>query len=169
MSGRSTGHETGPAGVLQYDTAYGAGWIAFDADGGVTELGLPGAPVPGAGSDPPPAIRSLSEALTSYWGGGPLPRAGPEMIGRAAATPFLRRVYEIVAEIPRRKTLTYAEIAELAGRPGAARAVGAAMARNPFAPLIPCHRVVGSDGRLTGYGGGLDMKRRLLEMEGVDA
>jgi methylated-DNA-[protein]-cysteine S-methyltransferase len=91
------------------------------------------------------------------------------MIARAGATPFLKRVYEAVVEIPPGETKTYAEVAELARRPGAARAVGAAMARNPFAPLIPCHRVVGSDGRLTGYGGGLDMKRQLLEMEGADA
>jgi methylated-DNA-[protein]-cysteine S-methyltransferase len=56
-------------------------------------------------------------------------------------------------------------VAEAAGRPGAARVVGAAMAANPFAPVIPCHRVVGSDGTLRGYGGGLEMKQAMLDME----
>ena len=61
--------------------------------------------------------------------------------------------------------MTYAEVAAEAGRPGAARAVGTAMAANRFAPVIPCHRVVGSDGSLRGYGGGLEMKRSLLAVE----
>ena len=65
--------------------------------------------------------------------------------------------------------MTYADVAALVGRPRAARAVGAAMAKNRFAPMIPCHRVIGTDGSLRGYAGGIEMKRRLLDMEAADA
>jgi len=80
---------------------------------------------------------------------------------------FTRRVLVAVAEIPYGETRSYGWIARRAGRPGAARAVGQAMARNPLAPIVPCHRVIGSDGGLVGFGGGLDCKRFLLNMEGA--
>lgn len=82
------------------------------------------------------------------------------------ATPFVRRVYEVVCSIPRGATRTYGEVARAAGRPGAARAVGSAMARNRHCLFIPCHRVVGSSG-LGGYSaaGGLSTKRLLLAIE----
>ncbi len=84
-------------------------------------------------------------------------------------TPFDRRVYEVVAAIGRGSVLTYGQTARLAGRPGAARAVGSAMSRNQLPPFIPCHRVVGSGGRMVGFSteGGTSLKRRLLEMEGA--
>ena len=86
----------------------------------------------------------------------------------ARLTEFERRVLEVVQGIPRSETRTYAEVARLAGRPGAARAVGRVMAKNPVPLLVPCHRVVRSDGRLGDYsGGGPSMKRRLLELEGL--
>ena len=86
-----------------------------------------------------------------------------------ATTPFRRRVYGIVCAIPPGQTRTYREVAVVAGSPLAARAVGTAMAENRFAPLIPCHRVVGSDGALHGYGGGLKMKQALLLREKGDS
>ena len=82
-------------------------------------------------------------------------------------TAFQRRVWEITRNIPRGHTMTYGEIARRAGSPGAARAVGQAMAHNPWPVIVPCHRVVGHDGRLTGFGGGMAMKQRMLEMEGA--
>ena len=82
-------------------------------------------------------------------------------------TPFARKVLNTCYAIPHGKVLTYGELARKAGRPKAARAVGRVMARNPLAVVIPCHRVVGSDGSLHGFGGGLPMKRRMLELEGV--
>ena len=80
-------------------------------------------------------------------------------------TPFRRRVWEALQRIPYGETRTYGEIAAAVGKPGAARAVGTANHFNPIPVVIPCHRVVGSDGRLCGFGGGLDLKRHLLELE----
>jgi methylated-DNA-[protein]-cysteine S-methyltransferase len=80
-------------------------------------------------------------------------------------TEFERRVWDEVRAIPYGSTASYAEIAARAGRPGACRAVGRANGRNPIAVVVPCHRVIGSDGSLTGYAGGIEMKRALLELE----
>ena len=82
-------------------------------------------------------------------------------------TEFQRRVWLEIARIPFGETLTYAELARRAGAPGAARAAGAATGRNPLSIIVPCHRVVGTDGSLTGYAGGIERKARLLEIEGV--
>lgn len=78
---------------------------------------------------------------------------------------FWRLVWDAVAAIPYGAIASYGEVARRAGVPKAARAVGGAMAHNPVPLVVPCHRVLGGDGRLTGFGGGLDLKRRLLEME----
>jgi len=85
---------------------------------------------------------------------------------RLEGTPFMRRVYDVVRRIPSGETRSYGEVADAAGRPGAARAVGAAMARNRICLFIPCHRVVGSSG-IGGWSGtgGLEQKRALLELE----
>jgi methylated-DNA-[protein]-cysteine S-methyltransferase len=80
-------------------------------------------------------------------------------------TAFERSVWSELMEIPYGETASYGEIAARIGRPGKARAVGRANGRNPIAIVCPCHRVIGSDGSLTGYGGGLDTKRALLDLE----
>jgi len=80
-------------------------------------------------------------------------------------TPFFKRALLAVAEIPYGKTATYGDIAIKIGNPRAVRAVGAANARNPIPIIIPCHRVLGKNGKLTGYGGGLHRKLFLLELE----
>ncbi|HUY76600.1 MAG TPA: methylated-DNA--[protein]-cysteine S-methyltransferase [Ktedonobacterales bacterium] len=82
-------------------------------------------------------------------------------------TSFQRQAWLAVADIPSGATRTYSEIAQMIGRPAAVRAVGAANGANPLPIIIPCHRVIGADGTLTGYGGGLPMKRWLLDHEGV--
>lgn len=80
-------------------------------------------------------------------------------------TPFQRKVWSALLTIPFGETRSYGQIANQIGHPGAARAVGAANARNPISIVTPCHRVVGSTGALTGFAGGLDTKARLLEFE----
>lgn len=80
---------------------------------------------------------------------------------------FYRKVWMACARIPAGRTMTYGELARKIGHPGAARAVGQALARNPFAPTVPCHRVIGADGSMTGFSapGGVQAKRRMLEKE----
>jgi len=80
-------------------------------------------------------------------------------------TPFRERVWSEIARIPRGEVITYAELARRAGAPGSARAAGAATGRNPLCIIVPCHRVVGTDGSLTGYAGGLERKSHLLALE----
>ena len=82
-------------------------------------------------------------------------------------TPFQRSVWKALLTIPFGQTRTYGEIAKQVGRPSASRAVGAANGRNPVSIVAPCHRVIGSTGALTGFGGGLDVKARLLKLEGA--
>jgi methylated-DNA-[protein]-cysteine S-methyltransferase len=79
-----------------------------------------------------------------------------------------QEVWRELLAIPRGETRSYGEIAKKLGRPGAARAVGRANATNPIPVIVPCHRVIGSDGKLTGFGGGLPMKKQLLRLEGVE-
>jgi methylated-DNA-[protein]-cysteine S-methyltransferase len=80
--------------------------------------------------------------------------------------PFYEQVLHELARVPYGHVDTYGHLAALVGRPKAARAVGTVMNRNPIPIVLPCHRIIGADGSLTGYGGGLDNKRRLLELEG---
>lgn len=86
---------------------------------------------------------------------------------RPAGTPFQMSVWRALEEIPYGHTRTYRDIANAIGRPTATRAVGAANGQNPLPIFVPCHRVIGSDGSLTGFGGGLDVKLALLRLEGV--
>ncbi|TLS49753.1 methylated-DNA--[protein]-cysteine S-methyltransferase [Paenibacillus antri] len=83
-------------------------------------------------------------------------------------TPFQREVWAALANIPYGEVWTYGRLAEEIGRPTATRAVGAANGRNPLPVILPCHRVVGANGTLTGYRGGLAVKKRLLALEGID-
>lgn len=82
-------------------------------------------------------------------------------------TPFQQRVWREIAKVPWGETITYAELAARAGAPGSARAAGAATGRNPISIVIPCHRIVATDGSLTGYAGGLARKEKLLALEGA--
>jgi methylated-DNA-[protein]-cysteine S-methyltransferase len=118
----------------------------------------------------PEATRSASrprllEALDAYWAGD------LEALDRIEVDPggteFQRRVWRVMRRIPAGTTVSYSELASRVGAPGAARAVGAANAFNPIGIVIPCHRVIGADGSLHGYGGGLDRKRALLAHEGA--
>jgi methylated-DNA-[protein]-cysteine S-methyltransferase len=107
-------------------------------------------------------FKSAADQLDAYFAGElttfdlPLAPRGSE---------FQQRVWAALLEIPYGRTESYGELAERIGSPGAARAVGLANGKNPIGIVIPCHRIVGSDGSLTGYGGGIDRKRQLLDLE----
>jgi AraC family transcriptional regulator of adaptative response / DNA-3-methyladenine glycosylase II len=107
-------------------------------------------------------LSAVETQLAEYFAGG---RTVFELPLDVVGTEFQRRAWLALAAIPYGTTVSYGEQARRLGRPGAARAVGAANGRNPVSIVLPCHRVVGADGRLTGYGGGLDAKRALLEHE----
>jgi len=100
--------------------------------------------------------------LAEYFGGE---RTGFELPTRLAGDQFQRRVWELIDRIPYGETTTYGEMAAELGDPTLARRVGGAVGRNPLSIVVPCHRVVGKDGKLTGYAGGLERKRHLLELE----
>lgn len=89
----------------------------------------------------------------------------PEIPVDPKGTDFQKAVWRALREIPVGATVTYSELARRIGRPDSVRAVAAACGANPIAVIVPCHRVIGSDGSLTGYGGGLERKRLLLELE----
>ncbi len=116
-------------------------------------------------SDPcPEALAGLWTVLGEYFEGRPQAFSGL-MLDLEGAPSFHKAAWEACLAIPMGETRSYAWLAAEAGRPGAARAAGQAMARNRIAVVIPCHRIVASNGSLHGYGGGLDQKEALLEME----
>ncbi|MGH9104666.1 MAG: methylated-DNA--[protein]-cysteine S-methyltransferase [Acidimicrobiales bacterium] len=110
----------------------------------------------------PSAVAKAEAQLQAYFA-GQLTRFDVPLDPRG--TPWQKAVWGALAEIPFAETRSYGEIARQVGNPRAGRAVGMANNRNPIAVIIPCHRVIGSDGTLTGYGGGLDLKGRLLAHE----
>jgi methylated-DNA-[protein]-cysteine S-methyltransferase len=110
-----------------------------------------------------PEVRSdLAEEIAAFLeSSAPRPQVQMDL---SQCSEFKRRIYEVVQAIPRGETMTYGEIADAAGRPGAARAVGQAMACNPFAILVPCHRVIAKNG-LGGFAWGLELKEKLQMLE----
>ncbi|GIH15333.1 methylated-DNA--protein-cysteine methyltransferase [Rugosimonospora africana] len=111
--------------------------------------------------DPGP-FAGVTEQLTEYFDGGRTTFDVPLALG---GTAFQRIVWAALRDIPYGETVSYGELAERIGRPTASRAVGLANGRNPVSIIVPCHRVVGSTGDLTGYGGGIERKRYLLDFE----
>jgi len=116
-------------------------------------------PAPGA------APRQVRDALAGYFAGRTDVLA--DLPWATAGTPFQRRVWRALTAIPPGRTLSYGALAARLGKPGAARAVGLANGANPVGIVVPCHRVIGADGTLTGYGGGLERKQWLLRHEGA--
>jgi methylated-DNA-[protein]-cysteine S-methyltransferase len=108
------------------------------------------------------SFREATSQLDEYFAGE---RTAFELPLAPTGTPFQLRVWEALRDIPYGTTESYGALAARIGRPGAARAVGLANGRNPISIVVPCHRVIGSSGDLTGYGGGLDRKRVLLDLE----
>lgn len=104
----------------------------------------------------------IREQLAEYFAGV---RQTFDVPLKLSGTPFQRRVWQELTQIPFGTTLSYAQLAARVGNPNATRAVGAANGRNPVSILVPCHRVIGANGKLTGYGGGVDNKDWLLQWE----
>jgi methylated-DNA-[protein]-cysteine S-methyltransferase len=130
----------------------------------VGQKGQPPIDAQGGRDDAHPLARRCAVHLERYFAGDAVDVDVPV---RLSGTPFQRRVWEALRAIPRGRTESYAGLAQRIGAPAAVRAVGAAVGRNPVSILVPCHRVVGSDGSLTGYAGGLPRKVHLLRLEGV--
>lgn len=117
----------------------------------------------------PARVKETVEALLAYFEGkDPDPTFARRLLDGVQVSDFGRRVLERVADMPRGSTSSYGEVATMAGNPGAARAIGGVMRSNPFPLIIPCHRVVRSDGGIGGFGGGSGGKTKswLLEFEG---
>ena len=131
---------------------------------GLAGLAFPGRAAPEGAVRDPEALAPAATQLAEYFAGE---RHAFELELDLAGTPFQLEVWSRLREIPYGETTTYGEIAREIGRPDRARAVGAAVGRTPIPIIVPCHRVVGADGSLTGYGGGLPRKRALLELEGA--
>lgn len=109
-----------------------------------------------------PYLRKASDQLDEYFSGR---RRRFDLPLDLVGTDFQVAVWTALSDIPYGETTSYGELADQLGRPQAARAIGAAVGRNPVSVVVPCHRVVGKDGSLTGFAGGLDAKVRLLELE----
>ncbi len=110
-----------------------------------------------------PLLTQARRELSEYFSGT---RTAFDLPVEPGGTPFQRRVWQALRTIPFGETRTYRALAERLGAPEASRAVGAAVGRNPLSVVVPCHRVIGANGSLTGYAGGLDRKRALLKLEG---
>jgi len=107
-------------------------------------------------------FRAVLEQLKQYFDGS---RKRFQITLKLQGTPFQRQVWQALQRIPYGRTVSYGEVARQVGSPHASRAVGAANGHNPVSIIVPCHRVIGSNGKLVGYGGGLPIKTALLELE----
>ena len=157
-----------PKSYVDFDTPIGAMRVVGDARG-IDRVDLPKSaarePDPAweaARGDLPAALREARGQLRQYFDGA---RRDFDLRLSAAGTPFQQRVWDELRRIPYGETISYGELARRIGQPTASRAVGAANGRNPIAIVVPCHRVIGADGTLIGYGGGLPVKQALLALE----
>ena len=161
--------------LCHYDSPLGGITLSSDGDA-LKGLWFDGQKYFGAGlaavyaEKPVPVHAEAMRWLDVYFSGN-APAFTPRL--RLDATPFRRAVWEILLTIPYGKTVSYGEIAAILARRGnrarvSAQAVGGAVGHNPISLIIPCHRVLGADGSLTGYAGGLDRKRRLLALEAAE-
>jgi methylated-DNA-[protein]-cysteine S-methyltransferase len=152
-----------------YDTASPVGPLLLVANAqGLTQLHFQGGPRPlhaarGWRRSAAPFARVRSQ-LEQYFCGK---RQSFDLVLAPQGTPFQLAVWQALRAIPYGETVSYGELAQRLGRGGSARAVGAANGANPLPIIVPCHRVVGADGSLTGFGGGLHIKRALLALEGA--
>ena len=150
--------------IYFYATPMGKMGIA-EADGAITDLYFSDGSLPeGAVVQETELLKKAAAQLNEYFDGQ---RKGFELPLAAQGTAFQQAVWQALQSIPYGETRSYKEIAEQIGRPKACRAVGMANNRNPIAIIVPCHRVIGANGQLVGYAGGLSIKEYLLQLERV--
>lgn len=142
-----------------YDSPVGMFYLA-EENGVLTDLRF--RPIPNAEERETPLLSRAAEQLDEYFDGK---RHEFDLPLYPRGTPFQTSVWSALQDIPYGETRSYKNIASALGKPTACRAVGSANNKNPISIIIPCHRVIGSGGALTGYGGGLDVKQALLELE----
>ena len=147
--------------LILFDTPVGAIGLE-EENGAIVRLLLPGAPAPRIACHETSLLTEGKRQLLEYLAGK---RREFDLPLAPKGTEFYRSVWRALEEIPYGETRSYRDIAQAVGRPKAVRAVGQANHNNPIPIIIPCHRVVGANGSLTGYGGGLDLKERLLRLE----
>jgi methylated-DNA-[protein]-cysteine S-methyltransferase len=147
---------------IEVPTPIGAFGLAA-ADGEITALHFAGIGRFPVAADPDPVLIRTAEQLERYFAGELT--AFDARLAMPDGSEFERAVWAAIAAIPYAEMATYGEIARAVGLPDAARAVGTACNRNPVPVIVPCHRVVGAGGKLVGFGGGLDRKRFLLQLE----
>ena len=148
---------------LVFDTPLGQMALA-EEEGALTRLFLPGEGIPRLVSRETPLLSKGRDEILAYLRGE---RRSFDLPLDPMGTPFQQAVWAELRRIPYGETRSYAQVAAGIGKPKAVRAVGQANHRNPLPIFIPCHRVIGASGKLTGYGGGLDLKEKLLELEGA--
>lgn len=147
--------------AFSYDTKIGKITIA-EEEGKITNFWLPSREPDNLSFKETPLIAKAAEQFKQYLEGK---RKEFDLKLNPQGTPFQKRVWKELLKIPYGETRSYKDIAKAAGNEKACRAVGAANNKNPVAVFIPCHRVIGSDGKLTGYAGGLNLKEKLLNFE----
>ena len=144
-----------------FESPIGKLWLAAE-NGALVRLDV--SEIPAKSDSDEPVLEETKRQLAEYFSGKRITFTVP-LIYRG--TPFQEKVWGELLKIPYGETRTYGEIAAAIGKPKASRAVGMACHRNPIGIFIPCHRVIGSGGKLTGFGGGLDKKQALLEREKI--
>lgn len=147
--------------IFYYDTRIGKIGIV-ENESAVTHLFFGDLRCSGASINETPLLKKANQQLQEYLSGK---RKSVDLLLKPEGTNFQQRVWKVLQEIPYGETCSYKEIAEKVGNIKACRAVGMANNKNPIAIFIPCHRVIGTSGKLVGYAGGLDIKAKLLQIE----
>src|ERR1700735_682031 len=140
---------------MQFETPFGPAWASIDGNGAVTAFGF------GAGEGYG-SSREVGREIEEFFAGK---RRTFDFPLAPRGSGFQKSVWAELIKIPFGETISYGELARRIGNPAASRAVGRANATNPIALIVPCHRVIGTNGKLTGYAGGIDLKEKLLTWE----
>jgi methylated-DNA-[protein]-cysteine S-methyltransferase len=148
---------------MRFNTPFGPAWVSVNSSGAVTMFGFgEGEAGNGDREIPHPVVNQIDEFFAGERRTFDFPLA-------PRGSDFQKRVWAELVKIPFGETISYGELARRVGNPAASRAVGRANATNPIALIVPCHRVIGTNGKLTGYAGGLELKEKLLAWERVMA